>query len=236
MFEEDPTFHPPDNSDCQIWRYMDLSGFLHLLDTESLHFTRADTLEDPFEGTLPVPNVDAMRAFDESRRQEFGDWNATDTVISLYKAQRTQECVSCWHMNEHESAAMWKLYLKSDEGIAIQSTYNNLVASFHETPDLVIYAGMVQYLDFQTQKINLNNILLPIMHKRTSFVHEREIRAVALGRATSDRGKTLLTLNEFDESGVDVAVDVRKLIQEVRLAPTTPPWFERLIKIGRAHV
>jgi len=34
--------------------------------------------------------------------------------------------INCWHMNDHESAAMWKLYLKSDEGIAIQSTYRKL--------------------------------------------------------------------------------------------------------------
>ena len=23
--------------------------------------------------------------------------------------------VNCWHLNEHESAAMWKVYLKSNE-------------------------------------------------------------------------------------------------------------------------
>ena len=34
--------------------------------------------------------------------------------------------INCWHMNDHESAAMWKLYLKSNEGIAVQSTYETL--------------------------------------------------------------------------------------------------------------
>ena len=43
-------------------------------------------------------------------------------------------------MNEHESAAMWDLYLNSKDGIAIKTNYENLVNS---TEDLRyrIFAG-----------------------------------------------------------------------------------------------
>jgi hypothetical protein len=33
-------------------------------------------------------------------------------------------------LGEQESAAMWKLYLKSDEGVAIRSTVDRFVHSF----------------------------------------------------------------------------------------------------------
>lgn len=37
--------------------------------------------------------------------------------------------ISCWHMNEYESAAMWKLYAKSSDAIAIQTTFQKLCES-----------------------------------------------------------------------------------------------------------
>ena len=42
------------------------------------------------------------------------------------KKNREEFAINCWHLNDHESAAMWKLYLKSNEGIVIQSTFTNL--------------------------------------------------------------------------------------------------------------
>ena len=30
--------------------------------------------------------------------------------------------VSCWHIDEHESEAMWQLYTAAGQGIAIEST------------------------------------------------------------------------------------------------------------------
>lgn len=36
----------------KVWRYMDFTKFVSLLDKRELWFTRADELNDPFEGTL----------------------------------------------------------------------------------------------------------------------------------------------------------------------------------------
>jgi len=38
--------------------------------------------------------------------------------------------VNPWHKNEFESAAMWKLYLKSEEGVAIRTTVERLKHAF----------------------------------------------------------------------------------------------------------
>jgi hypothetical protein len=34
--------------------------------------------------------------------------------------------VTCWHMNECESAAMWKLYSTAKESVCVQTTYGRL--------------------------------------------------------------------------------------------------------------
>ena len=43
----------PEDLDTKIWRYMDFTKFVSLLETRSLFFVRADSFTDPFEGTWP---------------------------------------------------------------------------------------------------------------------------------------------------------------------------------------
>jgi len=107
----------PKNENAAIWRYMDFTKFVSLLDRQQLFFSRTDKLGDPFEGSCPKRNL-------EPRAELMGD---TSERISEYsKWIREFTAVNCWHMNKYESAAMWKLYLKSDEGIAIKSTFRRL--------------------------------------------------------------------------------------------------------------
>jgi hypothetical protein len=50
MFNEHPSFQAPANPNVSIWRYMDLTKFLWMLQEKALFFTRADFLGDPYEG------------------------------------------------------------------------------------------------------------------------------------------------------------------------------------------
>ena len=42
----------------KIWRYMDFTKFVNLLDTESLFFCRADRFYDKWEGIFPKKMID----------------------------------------------------------------------------------------------------------------------------------------------------------------------------------
>jgi hypothetical protein len=39
-------------SRCRLWRYMDLAGFVSMLEYQALHFSHPSRFEDPYEGTL----------------------------------------------------------------------------------------------------------------------------------------------------------------------------------------
>ena len=41
-----------ENDEMIIWRYMSADNFLHLINTSMLYFSNAESLEDPFEGSL----------------------------------------------------------------------------------------------------------------------------------------------------------------------------------------
>ena len=98
-------------------------------------------------------------------------------------------CIFCWHENDYESAAMWKLYSDLENGIAIQSTFKNLKECFFEDePDVVI--GKVEYLNYNEDSIPWGNklyIYKPFMYKRRSFEYENEIWAIIFVRNEEKR-------------------------------------------------
>ena len=244
-FEEHEEFLPPPNPEATIWRYMDLAKFLSLLDKSSLFFVRVDKLaaQDPFEGYYTNLNVrfDTLKFSDTSEefRNQIGvkDEKSFDAfmwskkLIREYgKGDRERTFVNSWHAQEQESAAMWSLYVKSNEGIAIESTYERLVSSFAEYDQFGVHVGMVKYIDYQTDLIPYRNGLLPFITKRLSFEHEKELRALIW---TPEHGKNDMApgINRYgDHAGLYVPVNLTKLIKRILVAPTAPHWMLELLE------
>jgi len=225
MYKEDELYPtPPDNN--KIWRYLDFAKFMSLLDTSALFFSRLDKLGDPFEGSLPIgvlevlrnePNVIISEEYLKKRRTEY----------SIYINKIT--AVNCWHLNRYESAAMWKVYLKNDEGIAIQSTIERLKHCFKDTEHDISITN-VRYIDYDKLppfEKPWGIIAFPAIHKRKLFRDDHELRAVIRKepkRSTGSRIKP--TIN----NGIIVPVDLNILIDKIYLAPTSPIWQLDLLK------
>lgn len=228
MYQKHPIFEQPENDSEKIWRYMSFTKLVSLIDTRRLYFSRADRLGDPFEGSWPKVNVAAREIIpneikDEKvrsslramRQKDGGDWSR---LLSRFVS------VNCWHMSPHESASMWKLYVSANEGIAIQSTYAKLRDSLIDEID--VFLGVVTYIDYETQSIDGGNFLAPFVHKRLSFKHETEIRAVIpenpINTLPIDFSATPA------DPGKQIRVDLEKLVEKIYVAPSSPPWFSEL--------
>ncbi|HUW30049.1 MAG TPA: hypothetical protein VM223_00395, partial [Planctomycetota bacterium] len=167
MFEPHPVFKAPSDPETSIWRYINVDKFRDLLDTRCLFFAWSDKLGDPYEGSSSRVNVQrreeelAKLPLDVRSRMEFHD-----------KDWRKFMAINCWHMNDHESEAMWRIYLSGGEGIALQSTYNRLVRCFGGAED--VFVGVVKYIDHNDDPIPDDNIFWRFLHKRKSLIHERE--------------------------------------------------------------
>jgi hypothetical protein len=191
---------------------MDFTKYVAMLEKRALYFCRSDLLGDPFEGTVTRKTREEMDAF-------YKDDKLVKAYRGAIRALRESTYVSCWHCAEHESAAMWKLYSKSDEAIAIQSTFARLEDGLPES----ILVGLVQYVDYDHTVIPANNGFWPFVHKRQSFSHEQEVRAVfqdlalASGSAPRPRGRS-------------VDVQPEDLIEEVYVAPNSADWYSSLVR------
>ena len=227
MYKEHPVFNPPP-LDAVLWRYMGFTKYVSLLEKQALFFARADKLGDPFEGSYSKLN-EALRPIFMQRA--YGDKEIPEGTLENFadsmKRIRQSVLINCWHQNPYESAAMWKLYAREEDGIAIKSDFNSFKTSFTCSQD--IYIGTVSYVDYENFFIPEQNDFSRYLHKRKSFAHEHEVRAIN-SRFPNQDDAVSMQLYQDRISGTYYEVDLSLLILQVVVAPFAPDWFLELVK------
>jgi hypothetical protein len=222
-----PVFKQPADPGIPIWRYMDFTKFVAMLETRALFFARSDKLGDPFEGSSSRGNsllrpIIYKEMYEKLPAQTLEKINSGQADFAKWQRQWT--FINCWHMNATESAAMWRLYAKSNEAIAIRSSFFRLA----NVLDDKTYVGRVEYIDFERDWMPEGNAFYPFVHKRRSFAHETEIRALFTQWPTTDEGLDFKA--EPPTAGLEKPVNVDELIEQVYVAPTAPGWFRELVQ------
>jgi hypothetical protein len=210
-----------------------------MLATRALHFARTDKLDDPFEGSW-TKNEAPLELWEngkpvypqpsqEELRKRFPKHETPELRAATWRTRRESTAVNCWYAGEHESAAMWRLY--SSEGIAVRTTLAKLIQSLPKGAPgdgtNAIQVGQVQYVDYETDFMPVGNSYWPFMHKRLSFEHEREVRAVIheIGKNMIDYGSFGIREPGVPPEGLLVPVAIESLVQSLHIAPSSPSWF-----------
>lgn len=215
-----------------LWRYMDLAKFISLISKRKLFFASAESFEDIFEGakgnTERKPQWDnyyldffrhAIQTFPGARPEELTDdyvrMNSKRLLSEMEaagKISRKHTFISCWHCNQHESEAMWKLYSTNvRNAVAIQTTYQQLYEALDRSPEITI--GKIKYIDYSTQFSPINGAY---WYKRKSFEYEQEVRAIIQNKGTY-------------AGGIEKEIDLEKLISAIYISPYAPRWFEDVV-------
>ena len=156
--------NPPD-PDSFIWRYFPLDKFISLITSGQLFFAKASSFEDPFEG-------DYGKAAKQKIRDKYGDGQYLRD-FKTFEFLREYTYISCWHENQHESDAMWKLY---GNAIAVKAKFSSIHKLLDWSEAEIKQSGRVNYIDYDTEHVNVESSYLPYFFKRLSFAHEREVR------------------------------------------------------------
>ncbi|WP_430615456.1 hypothetical protein [Flavobacterium sp. JP2137] len=199
----------PADPDTIIWKYIDLSKFLDLLLAKKMFMSRSDKFEDQYEGTFSEPTYEEIKkiAID---KPEF---------LDFYKSHRKNVVISSWHINEYESFAMWQIFTKNNEGLAIQSTLGRLQQALESEDRIPQYIGEVNYIDYKKEHIPFNDSFFPFLFKRKSFQYEKEIRVI------SDVTPLNLSVND----GIKIHVDIHRLIEKIYIHPKSENWYKKLV-------
>ncbi|HVY05178.1 MAG TPA: hypothetical protein VHB46_04305 [Burkholderiales bacterium] len=214
--------------DSIIWRYMDFSKYVDLISTREMFFCRSDLLGDPFEGSSTEKHHE--RRIEEIRRQANDFQREVTMYVIAGMDYRKYVYVNCWHMSEYESAALWRLYLKSDEGIAIQST-RNFLSSAVSGNKYGVWSVPVKYIDYFNDDPPMPTRMAAFRYKRKSFEHEKELRAIVYADVNDETGNRL---EPPATNGVRVNTNLERLITAIHLAPTAPDWlYDLTLRITR---
>jgi len=208
-----PSFPQPDDPKVKVWRYLDLPRFIWMLATNALTFARVDTLDDPFEGSVPPEVVEEWTS----------DARASKVIERARNGLRRQTFVSCWHTNNVESEAMWRLYCGSHDGIALQTTYEKLDASL--PPEILL--GQMTYLDYETDKNPPPDELSLLMRKRQAFEHEHEVRAVIVPH---NRPRAANSGHRVPEDTViNVPWRANEHLEYIYVSPYAEEWYRDVV-------
>jgi hypothetical protein len=234
-----PFFRSPADENVPVWRYMDLTKFVWMLHNRALYFPNVLTMNDPYEGYYTqglAPSKESEEIFIRNMcARESGTFSVEsedhrESLRAFYRRfleglKVTTELfyVSCWHMNEEESSAMWKLYTSHGDSVCVRSTYQQLS---QELPD-DCYLGCVNYINYKTDMFDVYEFLNFVVHKRKSFEHEREVRAVI------NNALTLTATGMYqppypavnDRKAIVVPINLPRLINEVYVSPDAKPPF-----------
>jgi hypothetical protein len=231
----------PDNNQ-KIWRYMDFSKYVDLLTTSELHFTRADKLEDPYD-------CSGMQFFGEQYKQ-FSSANpqGNKRTRQVNTFERLFVYLNCWHMNDVESVALWKLYSENKyETIAIQTTFGKLESEIKDKwPRDGIFISKVKY-DPENAGEPIGNppegrLFSPlgwanIIYKRKSFEHEQELRAFIFQRFDKEIREGCLRneahlekLMKKRPEYIRIKITPSDLIEKVYVSPHAKDLFVELVK------
>jgi hypothetical protein len=215
-----PQYDEPAASDL-VWRYMDVKKFVSLVEKKSLFFSAARFFEDPFEGSYPLRNSASELA---KVTGENMDW-----VVRGREALRAKHFISCWHLSEFESPALWQRY--GPNSIAIRSTFIALKESINWDSNYgSLFFTKVRYIDYETEGIQGQLAALdisPFFYKRKSFEFEKELRIVADTRHTAAYADTSNT----NPTGFYVRVDLNRLLKRVYTTPGAQRPFEEMVRL-----
>lgn len=209
-----------------LWRYMDYSKYVQLLEQRALYFRAVTKFEDPFEGQYAWGESGNAKFIEVQRKLHLS--HGAGMPFDLFMAMNmktlndmaSHSYASCWHLSGHESEAMWRLYCKTPvEGVLIKTSEELLKKCLTKATEGKITYGPIKYVRNYWIK-HYNPEPEVFFRKRLSFEHEKEYRAI-LQNDPYGSGPP--------QSGRLVPIDLNELIVEVRSSPMAESNFKSRI-------
>jgi len=237
----------------KLWRYLSLDKLVDLRSSGQLFFAPLSSFirSDPFEGFLPASAMGALgglyrRGVDdlENSIEQLDDYcersryavpddaremlqlklqDLKATPKRFFHAIAQCQTVNCWHANDVESEAMWRLYSDNGKAVAIETTVDALRESIaSREAQHVVHVYPVKYLDFFDKALTSDDCVVDGRHttpllKRLSYRHENEVRAF-IGRVPSNP-REAAKIEYWQPAPIRLPVDVTVLLKRVHVSP-----------------
>ena len=201
---------------------MDLAKLISLLDTKAIWLARADTFRDKHEGRFP----DEMRSLIEKAYESF----RADDPSPVKDAEDFQDYllkntfISCWHKNIDENMAMWEIYGRDTNAIAVQTTVSRIRDG---TDSSGLNGHSLLFKPVVYQKAEDVPGVLPyedcFFRKRPHFAFEQEARISLDTYSPATRTKNT-------SYGYQLQCSIDMLIESIYVHPDSAGWFLAVVQ------
>lgn len=211
-----------------LTRYISFVKLISMLE-QGFFIPKTNLFIDDWEGSLHLFNGEEDSFQTKERLRSARDW--------IY--------VSCWHLDEPESHAMWNSYGQTNDSLAIQTTHQDFKLAYHHSKtNMLAYFDKVRYQEPDSAQRLYNNqpvrrwyndefpvsdpifsyLPLQLYHKHKAFSFENEARLVLV-----DNDATLENNNK--KLGLHLSIqDSREMIKKIILHPNSSAWFEDTVR------
>lgn len=209
------------NTSRWIWRYMNLSKLISLIQTESLYFIPLDRFDDKREGMFR--SIDILAHINDNK--------PIDEVVSYNKSRSAhRNFASCWFKAEYESVAMWSIYGNHNDSIAIQSDLNFFKNCIIDDRAWTINIDKIIYVNWTAETKFSHFYKKPdddelFWFKDKSYEYENEWRFI-INFSEEDYNN----LEESEKKGLNIKIDTNKLIERIYVCPNCSNWKYETLK------
>jgi cellobiose-specific phosphotransferase system component IIB len=197
-----------------VYRYLSLSSFLYLVETEQFVFSRTISWEDNWE--LPLAKTKRLGVDGEQ--------------LSGAKEGQKDFFGQCWTEN-YDSDAMWRIYSPDKQGIMISTTVEKLKSisgiGRGVIGKVLYYSSLenaIKDIKESHEKIGYATGFYGAFMKRNAFKHEEEIRIVFNGR-----DKLVKNISKEDNY-YSSHIDLKAIIDAIVIDPRADEYFVDTIK------
>jgi hypothetical protein len=210
---------------------MSFEKFGDLCLSRMLYCSRLDKLPDALEGLFSAGNWRGMTPVTEALHRGYNIVGNRDQEVLQSALMRRLYFVNCWHINDSESRAMWRLYAPHPESVVVVSRVVKLCAYARICTRKRLghtIVSKVRYAGFDTQRPDWVS-WGPALFKDVAYRMEQELRIVATPNCPMERAANM----DFFK----IPLDPRPLIEAVVVHPHAYSGFRQTVNdFARRHL
>lgn len=195
---------------------MDFDDFICMIEYQRLYVSRKRFFADKFESQLPSNRLFPFQLFGRklSQKDEESLMKRASEIWNTYK-ESSNLLTSCWTLRESENYLMWKAYTRTNIGVRIESTIDNLVSSIKDY-QYIIFCGPITYKGYGSYK--MNELLFS---KNIHYSGEEEFRFYFEEEGTA---------SEITQNSVEIGINAKSMINQIILSPFLNKKAQKTIK------
>jgi hypothetical protein len=217
MLEEERRHFPVPPSRATIWKYYQAPYFEDLLKSGELYLCQVSRFPDNAEARMNDFQLAAMEGVFKDNPEMLGDLRA------FHESIRQRSWVTCFSLADFEAAHMWRRFCGESEGVAIRTTFQNLLLALSESGPLAseVYPASVRYGETPYMPTKIGYLLF---QKLPCYSDERELRLCIC------RPEEQFHANKCTRESIPLRVNLRRLIHHIHVHPAAPDSYLQKVR------